>query len=322
MKKNSLFFAGMLLLCIESTPSTEVTWGFWAHKRINYLAVFRLPAEMQGFYKAKIDYITEQAVAPDRRRYAVVGEAEKHYIDLDVYQIDSLDLEVRIWNNAVKRFGADSLKKHGIAPWNIEKASFALTQAFKAKDVSKILRLSADMGHYIADLHVPLHTSENYNGQLTNQVGIHGLWESRLPELFADEYDLWIGPVRYLTSISRAVWSTALASHHACDSVFLMEHLATERIAVDKKFTYELRNNVLTRTYSVGFAKEYQGLLAGQVERRMRKAIQMVGDTWYTCWVNAGQPDLNVLLSIRTQKIEEDSSRYEKSPPLVIRPEP
>ncbi|WP_310589062.1 hypothetical protein [Dyadobacter chenhuakuii] len=49
------------------------------------MAVFRLPPEMQVFYKKNIDFITENAVNPDRRRYAVVGEAERHYIDLDVY---------------------------------------------------------------------------------------------------------------------------------------------------------------------------------------------------------------------------------------------
>lgn len=59
-------------------------WGFWAHKRINRMAVYRLPAEMQFFYKKHIDYLSENATNPDKRRYSVVGEAERHFIDLDV----------------------------------------------------------------------------------------------------------------------------------------------------------------------------------------------------------------------------------------------
>jgi hypothetical protein len=43
------------------------------------------------------------------------------------------------------------------------------------------------LGHYIGDAHVPLHTTSNYNGQKTNQHGIHGLWESRIPEQLFDE---------------------------------------------------------------------------------------------------------------------------------------
>jgi hypothetical protein len=59
-----------------------------------------------------------------------------------------------------------------------------LTQAFKEKRKSEILFIAADLGHYIADAHMPLHTSDNHDGQLTDQKGIHSLWESRLPELF------------------------------------------------------------------------------------------------------------------------------------------
>jgi hypothetical protein len=89
-------------------------WGFWAHKRINRLAVFRLPPEMQIFYKRNLDFITENAVNPDRRRYAVVGEAERHFIDLDVYGDSALYKLPRFWSEAIKRMGEDSLRKHGM----------------------------------------------------------------------------------------------------------------------------------------------------------------------------------------------------------------
>ncbi len=60
-------------------------WGFWAHKRINRLAVFTLPPEMIVFYKDNIEYISEHAVDPDKRRYATVDEAPRHFIDIDRY---------------------------------------------------------------------------------------------------------------------------------------------------------------------------------------------------------------------------------------------
>ena len=34
------------------------------------------------------------------------------------------------------------------------------------KNQTKILRYAAELGHYIADAHVPLHASSNHNGQL------------------------------------------------------------------------------------------------------------------------------------------------------------
>lgn len=289
-RKSSLWaFTGLFLVV---TSGSKPLWGFWAHRRINRLAVYRLPPEMQNLYKRHIDYLTEHAVNPDRRRYAVVGEAERHFIDLDVYGDSAVTLP-RFWSAAVKKIGEDSLRRHGIVPWHIQTAGFQLTQAFKDKDPRRILRISADLGHYIADAHVPLHTTRNYNGQLTNQEGIHAFWESRLPELYAEHYDMWLGPAVYVDNISEAAWSAVNRAHVASDSVFLLEKQLSDSFAADKKFSYELRNNVLTRSYSEEFSRAYHALLQGQVERQMRSSVEMVGNLWYTCWVNAGQPDLS-----------------------------
>ncbi len=46
---------------------------------------------MFGFYKEHIEYITEHAVDPDKRRYAVDGEAPCHYIDLDHFYHEGED---------------------------------------------------------------------------------------------------------------------------------------------------------------------------------------------------------------------------------------
>jgi hypothetical protein len=80
MKRNLiLFFSAMLLIITCSS------WGFFAHYRINRLAVFTLPKAMAGFYKANIGFITEHAVSADKRRYVDSTEACKHYLDADHY---------------------------------------------------------------------------------------------------------------------------------------------------------------------------------------------------------------------------------------------
>jgi hypothetical protein len=33
----------------------------------------------------------------------------------------------------------------------------------------------------------------------------------------------------------------------------------------------------------------------GMVEKQMKKTIQAIGSSWYTAWVDAGQPNLNKL---------------------------
>lgn len=278
----SLFVTIILILC--------TSWGFFAHKEINKMAVFSLPQPLMSFYKAHIDFITQQAVNPDKRRYIVAGEAPKHYMDIEYYT-DSVLIGCPTWTEASARYPEDSLQAHGILPWNLIRLSYRLTDAFKVKDAKLILKLSADMGHYIGDLHVPLHTTKNYNGQLTGQHGIHGLWESRLPELFASNYSYYVGSATQISSIPKAVWSALTASRACVDSVLKIELRLQQKFSEDKIFSYEDHNGKNVRVYSVAFSEAYHKALNDMVQRRMRAAIKMTGDLWYTCWVNAGKPD-------------------------------
>jgi hypothetical protein len=288
------------------------SWGFYGHKRINRMAVFTLPPEMIGFYKQNIEYLTAHAVDPDKRRYASKEEAPRHYIDIDHYALQGEDpfrLVPEKWSAAVEKFSEDTLKAYGIVPWHIERMSHWLTRAFEEGDVNRILSLSADIGHYIADAHVPLHTTENYNGQLTGQKGIHGLWESRIPELTADEFDYLVGRAKYLENISASIWKAVKESHVLVDSVLLIEKALTQQIASDQKYAFETRGASTVRQYSQYFALSYSERMGNMVESRMQKAIAMVGSIWYTAWVNAGQPDLGQFQKQVNSKVLEEEKK-------------
>lgn len=292
MKKSIL-----VLCCIIILNIADAMWGFYAHQKINRLAVFTLSSEMIGFYKHHIRYITENAVNPDRRRYAVKNEAPRHYIDADVYGDSAIYNLPRYWNDAVKEYTEDTLNHYGIVPWHIYRVKNWLTDAMRIRDMPAILRLSADLGHYIADANVPLHTTENYNGQLTNQRGIHGFWESRMPELYSDQYDFFVGRAEYITNTQLAAWDMVIDAHEALDSVLLFERELTSEMGDDKKYSFETRGATTVRVYSQNFSKSYHQKLNGMVERQMRKAVKYVGDFWYSCWIDAGQPDLEELLN-------------------------
>jgi DNA integrity scanning protein DisA with diadenylate cyclase activity len=185
-----------------------------------------------------------------------------------------------------------------------------LQKAFETQDLALILKYAAEIGHYIADAHVPLHTTENYNGQLTNQYGIHGLWESRLIELQAENYNYWIGKATYLPSVQKAIWAAVRASHVALDSVLQFEKKVSTELGLTEKYAYEQRGSVLTKVYSRKFCDAYHKSLNGMVERRLRAAILMVSSVWYTAWVDAGQPDLSQVKLVpltKNQNQEQDS---------------
>lgn len=306
----------LVLVYFFSNFQNIYSWGFFGHKRINRMAVFTLPPEMVGFYKYHIEYITEHAVDPDKRRYAVEGEAPRHYIDIDHYEYlgeDPFKSVPRIWRFAVEKFSEDTLQAYGIVPWYLDVMVNKLTYAFKNKNVDLILKYSADLGHYVGDAHVPLHTTKNYNGQLTNQRGIHGLWESRLPELFAENYDYFVGKASYEKDVINYAWDVVYASHQCVDSVLLIEKQLTEEMPEDAKYVYETRGTATMRNYSKDFSREYHLRLNTMVERRLKASILGVGSMWYTAWVNAGQPDLSELMKIApSQELEAELEELEK----------
>ncbi len=285
-------------------------WGFYGHRKINYLAVFLLPPEMLHFYKANIDFLAEHAPDPDKRRYAVPDEGARHYIDIDRYGAYPYKELPRNYDSAVAKYSADTIAAYGIVPWWVQTMLWRLTAAFKEKNQTKILKLSAEIGHYIADAHVPLHANSNHNGQLSNQKGIHAFWESRVPELLADkEFDFWIGKAEFIKNPGQFIWNRVLESAAAADTVLLYERLLSQQFPTDQQFSFENRNGITTRVYSTSYTTSYNNKLLGMVERRMRQSIFAVASFWYTAWINAGQPDLKQLTN--KEFTEEDLKEFE-----------
>lgn len=298
MKKRLLLvglFCLALLFC---------SWGFFAHKRINQLAIFTLPPEMVGFYKNNHKYITEHAIDPDKRRYADTAEAARHYLDVENYEthVDSIPEK---WGDAVIKYGARKIAKDGMVPWQIVFTYNNLVRSFKQRDSAKILKYSSDLGHYVSDAHVPLHTTNNHNGQLTNQSGIHGFWESRVPELFAKDYNLLVGKAAYLDNPLKEAWKIVKNAHTMVDTVLTFEAKLNTTFPADQKYDFSLRGKKVIKQYSVAYSSAYQAMMNGMVERQMRSSIIMTGSFWYSAWVDAGQPDLRNMISIEVSIAEK-----------------
>jgi hypothetical protein len=297
MKKN------LLLIITLFISLNSLAWGFYAHQRINYYALFLLPPELIRLYKPHIVFISEHAVDPDKRRYAVAEEGPRHYIDINHYREYPFKDLPHSWDKAAEKYSADTLTKYGIVPWWIPTTLQRLTKAFRDKDLIRVLKYSAEIGHYVSDAHVPLHANSNHNGQLTGQQGIHGFWESRIPELFAeanaeqDGWDFVMERAEYIADPPAFAWKMVLQSAAAADTVLLLEKQLSARFPADQKFSFEFRNGLITRQYSRAYSKAYDELLDGMIERRMRQSIWAVASCWYTAWINAGQPDIRLFVN-------------------------
>ena len=365
-----LVIIGPSLMAFTRSPF----WGFYAHKEINRMAVFTLPADMMPVFKKNIEFLTSQSIGPDMRRFASANEGIRHYIDIDHWGDEPFKDVPRTWTEAILKFAdyqiisesdtillrdvnhdllpqnlqinnadnidvegllpifrrnfyidlygkrwelpIDSVSAHingdftkwssnstlkitdrfssfGITPFNIASVHERLIRAFEDHDLKRILRFSADIGHYIADAHVPLHTSENYNGQLTNQKGIHAFWETRLPELFAeDEYNYFVGRAEFINDVPAYIWEVLEDTHSNLEDVLQIELKLRETFPSDLQFCFEERNDRTVRTQCREFSKAYHDEMNGMVEDQMRKAIRSIGSMWMTAWVMAGEPSM------------------------------
>lgn len=305
---NKLFFLLITILLYSILSS----WGFYAHKKINESAVFLLPTELAGFYKNNIQEITNRAIDADKRCYTDSLEPSRHYIDINEIDdnIDSIPIH---WSKATEKYTERKLLAAGIIPWQISRTYQNLVQAFKIKDINKIIRYSADLGHYLADSHVPLHTTSNYNGQQTNQIGIHAFWETRLPEMFADQYNLFIGTASYVKNPLEAAWEIVKTSNTMVDSVLTLEKKLSQTFRQSDIKAYIERNNQLILMYSDAYATAYHIALNGMVERRFQASVYSISSYWYSAWIDAGQPKLNSLYSTDDQENKTEAKQSIKS---------
>lgn len=272
------------------------------------MAVFTLPKGMIRFYKNNADYLSEHAVDPDKRRYTDAMEGPRHFLDTERYGKSPFDSLPPRWKDAVAKYSEDTLTAYGTVPWQIEKTYYSLVKAFERKDSLAILRISANLGHYISDANVPLHVTWNYNGQFTKQTGIHGFWESRLPELFSGQYNYFVGRAEYIADPLKEAWSIVRNSHRYKDSVFAIESKISASFPSDRKYSFSERRGIVTKQYSEEYSEAFHIALNGMIERQMREAIKKTGSYWYSAWVDAGQPDL-IFSSSESQSKEGSAKR-------------
>lgn len=283
-----LLLAFLLVLCSS--------WGFLMHRTISQLSVYQLPQEMRPLFFQNMDYIVRHAVRPDERRNTDPLEASRHFIDFEAYGKDAANNMPRDWNAAVAKYSRDTLLKYGYVPYWILVMKDRLTAAFRNRQRDSILFTATDLAHYIEDAHVPLHTSVNYDGQLTGQKGLHALWESTVPELTIEDFNLKANKkARYVKDPSKAVWKAVRRSFSLVPEVVETERQVSKEFTDSTKYRYQKRNGREVRSYSRSFALAYAKRLQTTINKQALKAANLVADFWYTAWVDAGRPDLSEL---------------------------
>lgn len=289
----------------------KVQWGFLSHQLINYKAVFALPPPLFYYYKSEAAFIANQATAADKRRSILPDEAAKHFLDLEFYTPYLVkDSYHYTWDSIPKKVSKDSMNSHGILPWNYIKLMHGLIEAFKNQDHYRILKISADIGHYVADACVPLHTTENYNGQKTGQIGLHGLWETRIPHIYFDSFSFIPSNAMYWPSFKDSIFKIILESHFLVDTILKADQYLISKYHGQRPTELIWKNGTWKLEITQNYGKEFNQLLGNMVYQRLSRAVYAVSSSWYTAWILAGMPILDSPLT--KYKKEENSMPLEQ----------
>lgn len=267
-------------------------WGFWAHRQINRQAVQLLPAEMQGFFLTHVEYLSAHSVDPDVRRETDSLEQFYHYLDIDYYGVFPFEELPRDFRAAVAKYGIDTVRKQGLLPWRIAAYTDSLSDAMRRKDEGGILHFAAELGHYIGDAHVPLHTVVDYDGVRRGQRGVHKRWESDLTERFGTAFAYPSSGAFFVEDPLKQAFDIILESFTLAESVFVADAEAVQKTPNARSVRNVRRNGDTVYVYSDAYYRAFKTHDRGLVERRMQKAIIRLASYWFTAWANAGKPDL------------------------------
>lgn len=305
--KNSFRLTALLLIWLLLG-----SWGFTVHRTVNQLAVYELPGNLRTFFHNNIDYIVRHSVRPDLRRNEDPSEDTKHFINFEYFGDSAAWKMPTNWPDAVERYSRDSLLKHGYVPYHIIEMKHRLTLAFRSQNKDSILFYAADLAHYVADAHVPLHVTANYDGQLTGQKGLHSLWESFIPELSLDGYDLSSKrTARYLKNPEKSIWTALQTAYLLTNDIFLQEKQTSKNFPDSAKYRVQVRRGIEVRSYTSEFAIAYARRLGATINQQLLNSAALTSDFWFTCWVDSGRPDMKAFLSPHGKKDQKEQLKKE-----------
>ncbi len=278
MKNKYGFFTLSIILALLLTQSA-FPWGEKGHKLINKMSVNYLPKAMKPFMKWG-DYLEEHAADADMRKKIDKTESAKHYIDIDYYKEFLEGKMIHDKDSLIAEYGEHEVLKQGVLPWATLKTYRNLITAFRNHDKKKALFYAADLGHYVADGHQPMHTVMNYNGQLTGQKGVHARYEITMVDEHLDELQksFEINTASYVKNPLDFIFNYISNSNAVCDVLFDADKLA-------EKETGSTRNPDYYRI--LWFRTKYI------TKMQFNRAAEDLAALIYTAWMNGGKPSFN-----------------------------
>jgi hypothetical protein len=275
------------LIIVLVLPKIVCGWGYDAHQRINWSAANIIPGKFGKYVHSNRQELAQYAVVADYIKSSDNKEAPRHYIDADLYDVFPFDSLLGSLADLEAKYGKDMIGKWGYGPWAIDETCNRVIYMLKNKRWDEAIFHMSTLGHYISDIHVPLHVVENYNGQLTGNDGIHFRWEGRM----VDEYVKSIRPTGPLPLVSESVVDFSM--NIVRESYVTMQQILNADTKA-RKLLSSIEQQQLTSYDILPFEGPYLQSLYDQtaylVQDRLEMAVLRIAAMWVYCWNEAGRP--------------------------------
>ena len=314
--------APLLLAVLAATlfPAREArAWNDLGHHLITAEAVERLPEPLKTLLSegGNLERLQEASAAPDQWRreekdrqrqardrgehYTPV-EKPRHFFDIDALAekagLKSFEAFPVRRAEAERLVGTEALDAWGRGPWAAADALEAFADAFAQGRPDEAFRQAGALAHYAADLHMPFHTTRNFDGQETGNEGIHfavevGLVKRNEP-FFAAEIRKDRGAVVYVEDAEAALFRWLIAAHGRVAPILEADSAARRATGYhpglpENKADLDDLPSERAAPYYRALKKELDAR-GNPVAASMRDASADVARLLYTAWVRAGKP--------------------------------
>jgi hypothetical protein len=303
-----IFILIALFLIFQFKIENANSWGFEAHKKITELAIdiiLNLQSvkgveqqkfnSLKKFLEANKATIIERCIEPDMVRNELKDEQFNHFIDIDRYGSYPFGELPRDKRKAIEKFGFENVQKNGLLPWRIAEVMDSLGEAISNQSNEKMLRYFSWIAHYVEDAHQPLHVTENYDGQLTNQPGIHSRFETELVKHMISKNGLNFNPKRLASELVnfepisdkvKFAFDIVLESYKYIEPILEADRFAKDKIPVEKLYRVEKRDGRTRYIYSDDYYSIMNERLGSLVLSRMEKSAVRLAYIWLNVWNN------------------------------------
>jgi len=268
-----LLVALILWLC---SAGSMLGWGPTAHEIVNAWAIYALPPEIRPFFENNRQFLVEHANDPDQWMKKDRYERKRHYIYLDKYGVFPYPLLPHVYKRATEQFSSGRINRDGVLPWQVGEVSLHLTKSMKAANWEQVKLEAAVLAHYVADAHDPLHTTQNFDGQLSKQPGLADRFEIRLPDRYSKLF----------------IMRSETADKIDDPTEYAFQDCLEANIWVDLIVWSDLRAREGLPDYTDDYFDRFYGHVGATLVRELNTAGRDAGSYWYTAWLNAGQPQL------------------------------